>query len=118
MTVKEFFEVFGDIEVESLCGLYQGYRNKLLEWQFQSFKLDYMVSSYGVMQPKELAFIIEKDNELFRSYRSYDALKRDDEVLSLEIVKVKSFYIDHCINKSESGNTYYYNLSTLKIIVK
>lgn len=118
MTIREFFEVFGDIKVESLCGLYQGYRNKLLDWQFKSFKLDNMALAYSVMQPNEPAFIIEKDNELFRSYHSYDALKRDDEVLNMEIVKVKSFYIDHCTNQSQSGNKYYYNFSTLKIIVK
>lgn len=118
MTVKEFFDVFGDIKITAPCGLYQGYRNELLNLEVDTFVLRQMVSPNGIMAPKELAVIVEKDNQVYKKFPCYDYFIKDEEILNMEIIKVKSFYIDHCTNQSAGGAKYYYNMSTLKIIVK
>ena len=109
MTVKEFFEVFGEVEINAPRPLYKGYRSiekKLLDIDDDYFNLE------------EVEIEIERYGNVYKTFESLEDLLNDNEVLKMEVAKIKAFNIDYWTQKSSGNYKYNYNASTITIIVK
>ena len=120
MTVKEFFEVLIDTEFEcrrnsySLNGIFKG------EYSTSSFNFNhfgnYNYGGWGGGQ--RYMIIIEREYKVIKEYKSIESLLKDEEVLQMEIIKVKKIKLVNDYYETSTGNKYRDNYSKFEICVR
>jgi len=131
LTVKDFFQLFEDTlfkeyylieDLEKIQEKEKEDAQELMEFELDKFgKWIYGISNYGRKKGSYI-FIIQKeiDGKIFRAEKVYNTLediKKDRELMKMEVKKVEEFSLEGRHKISSTGTSWPANEASITIVV-